>query len=87
MPYRHHDMKEFDINLFFDTYTHASTKERKAFLERLRHAGINIQKIECYTYPEARGIKHVFFHFQGKEEPVPYFLVEKDILKMSFELL
>lgn len=73
-------MKEFDVKRFFDSYSKKNRRERKAFLQALQSQGLHITDIACYTYSEAPGIKHVFFYFEGEKEPVPYFMLEKEVL-------
>lgn len=73
-------MKEFDVKRFFDSYSKKNRRERKAFLQALQSQGLHITDIACYAYPEAPGIKHVFFYFEGEKEPVPYFMLEKEVL-------
>lgn len=80
-------MKEFDVKRFFDSYSKKNRRERKAFLQALRCQGLHITDIACYTYSEAPGIKHVFFYFEGKKEPVPYFMLEKEVLLKIQDLL
>ena len=80
-------MKEFEVKRFFDSYSKKNHRERKAFLQALQCQGLRITDIACYAYPEASGIKHVFFYFEGEKEPVPYFMLEKEILLKIQDLI
>lgn len=71
---------QFDINFFYDTYKKMSPSERKAYISRLRQAGINIRKIKCFSYSEAPAISHAHFLFDNSEEYLPYFLLDGEIL-------
>lgn len=72
--------KQFDINIFYDTYKKMSASERKAYISRLRQTGISICKIECFLYSEAPGIKHALFTFDNSNESIPYFLLDGEML-------
>lgn len=78
-------MREFDVKRFFSLFSTMSSQERKSFLQAL--SAYRITDIECYTYPEVPGIKHVFFYFDGKKEAVPYFMLEKELLLQIQELI
>ena len=80
-------MKEFDIKRFFDSYSKKNRRERKVFLQALQCQGLRITDIACYTYPEAPGIKHVFFYFKREKEPLPYFMLKKETLLKIQDLL
>ena len=80
-------MERFDINEFFDACRKMDKHERKLFIETLRRHGLDIADISCYTYPDAPGIRHVFFYFDGGSPPVPYFMLEKDLLAKVQEFL
>ena len=80
-------MKEFEVKRFFDSYSKKNRRERKVFLQALQCQGLRITDIAYYAYPEAPGIKHVFFYFEGEKEPVPYFMLEKEILLKIQDLI
>lgn len=42
---------------------------------------MDIERIEAYEYPEAREIKHLFIHFKGTAEEIPYFLLPTETFK------
>lgn len=74
-------MRKFDIDKVYNAYISLDKKQRQDLLQRLNLLGIPVTKIEAYTYPEAPGIKHLFFYLQERNEPVPYFLLEKEQLE------
>lgn len=73
-------MNTFDIESFYNRFMILNRRQRRLFIKQLRSNGLNIRKIEPYTYQEAKGIQHLFFYFDGKEEAVPYFLLDKETL-------
>lgn len=80
-------MKKFDINKVYNAYIGLNAKQRKDLIKQLNLLGIPVTKIEAYTYPEAPGIKHLFFHLKGNKQPVPYFLLEEEQLDEIQNLL
>lgn len=80
-------MRKFDIDKVYNAYISLDKKQRQDLLQRLNLLGIPVTKIEAYTYPEAPGIKHLFFYLQERNEPVPYFLLEKEQLEKIKELI
>ena len=68
----------YDINTIYSCYTQLSKKERCQLLASLQRQGIDIVKIEAYEYPEAPGIKHLFFYFRNSKNVVPYFMLDKN---------
>ena len=74
-------MKKFDINKVYNAYIGLNAKQRKDLISQLNLLGIPVTKIEAYTYPEAPGIKHLFFYLKGNKQPVPYFLLEEKQLE------
>lgn len=74
-------MRKFDIDKVYNAYINLDKKQRQDLLQRLNLLGIPVTRIEAYTYPEAPGIKHLFFYLQERNEPVPYFLLEKEQLE------
>lgn len=73
-------MKKFDINKVYNAYICLNAKQRKDLIRQLNLLDIPVTKIEAYTYPEAPGIKHLFFYLKGNKQPVPYFLLEEEQL-------
>ncbi len=55
--------------------------QRRMLIDRFRENGLPVKAIESYVYTEAPGIKHLFFHLEGKQEAVPYFLLDKKWLR------
>lgn len=74
-------MRKFDIDKVYNAYISLDKKQRQDLLQRLNHLGIPVTKIEAYTYPEAPGIRHLFFYLKGNKQPVPYFLLEEEQLE------
>lgn len=75
-------MKKFYIDKVYNAYVSLDAKQRKDLIRQLNSLDILVTKIEAYTYPEAPGIRHLFFYFKGNKQPVPYFLMEEKILQM-----
>lgn len=75
-------MKKFYINKVYNAYIGLDAKQRKDLICQLNSLDIPVTKIEAYTYPEAPGIRHLFFYLKGNKQPVPYFLLEEEILQM-----
>ncbi len=75
-------MKKFYIDKVYNAYIGLDTKQRKDLICQLNSLDIPVTKIEAYTYPEAPGIRHLFFYLKGNKQPVPYFLLEEEILQM-----
>ena len=80
-------MRKFDIDKVYNAYISLDKKQRQDLLQRLNLLGIPVTKIEAYTYPEAPGIKHIFFYLEGSSEPMPYFLLEEEQLEKIQELI
>lgn len=74
-------MKKFDINKVYNAYIGLNANQRKDLIRQLNLLGIPVTKIEAYTYPEAPGIKHLFFYLKDNKQPVPYFLLEEQQLE------
>lgn len=74
-------MKKFDINKVYNAYIGLNANQRKGLIRQLNLLGIPVTKIEAYTYPEAPGIRHLFFYLKGNKQPVPYFLLEEQQLE------
>lgn len=74
-------MNKFDINKVYNAYIGLNAKQRKDLIEQLNLLGIPVTKIEAYTYPEAPGIKHLFFYLKDYKQPVPYYVLDISILK------
>lgn len=74
-------MNKFDINKVYNAYIGLNAKQRKDLIRQLNLLDIPVIKVEAYTYPEAPGIKHLFFYLKGNKQPVPYFLLEEEQLE------
>lgn len=75
-------MKKFYIDKVYNAYIGLDAKQRKDLICQLNSLDIPVTKIEAYTYPEASGCKHLFFYLKDNKQPVPYFLLEEEILQM-----
>lgn len=75
-------MKKFYIDKVYNAYVGLDAKQRKDLISQLNSLDIPVTKIEAYTYPEAPGIRHLFFYLKDNKQPVPYFLLEEEILQM-----
>lgn len=80
-------MTSFDINTVFRAYTRLTRSQRRSLLFRLQASGIPVTRIEAYAYPEAPGIKHLFFHFSDRADAVPYYLLDASTLQQLQALL
>lgn len=80
-------MNKFDINKVYNAYIGLNAKQRKNLIRQLNLLDIPVTKIEAYTYPEAPGIKHLFFYLKDNKQPVPYFLLEEQQLDNIQELI
>lgn len=80
-------MKKFDINKVYNAYIGLNANQRKGLIRQLNLLGIPVTKIEAYIYPEAPGIRHLFFYFKGNSNPVPYFLLEEEQLEKIQNLI
>lgn len=80
-------MKKFDINKVYNAYIGLNANQRKDLIRQLNLLGIPVTKIEAYTYPEAPGIKHLFFYLKDNKQPVHYFLLEEKQLDNIQELI
>lgn len=69
----------YDIDTVYQKYKSLSKRQRVRLLSLLHSRGIAIVRIEPYVYSEARGIKHLFFYFEGSSEAVPYYLLEPSV--------
>ena len=67
----------YDINTIYSQYKQLTKKKRQHLLATLQLQGIDIVKIEAYEYPDAPGIKHLFFYFSGdSKKAIPYFMLD-----------
>lgn len=80
-------MKKFYIDKVYNAYVGLDAKQRKNLIRQLNSLDIPITKIEAYTYPEAPGIRHLFFYLKDNKQPVPYFLLEEQQLDKIQNLL
>ena len=74
-------MKKFYIDKVYNAYVGLDAKQRKDLIRQLNSLDIPVTKIEAYTYPEAPGIRHLFFYLKDNKHPMPYFLLEEEQLE------
>ena len=55
-------MKKFYIDKVYNAYVGLDAKQRKDLIRQLNSLDIPVTNIEAYTYPEAPGIRHLFFY-------------------------
>lgn len=63
-----------DILTIYSRYRQLTQKQRRHLLAALQQQGISVIRIEAYEYPDAPGIKHMFFQ-DSPQNPIPYFLL------------
>ena len=80
-------MKKFYIDKEYNAYVGLDAKQRKDLIRQLNSLDIPVTKIEAYTYPEAPGIRHLFFYLKDNKQPVPYFLLEEQQLEKIQNLI
>lgn len=80
-------MKKFYIDKVYNAYIGLDAKQRKDLIRQLNSLDIPVTKIEAYTYPEAPGIRHLFFYLKDNKQPMPYFLLEEQQLDNIQELI
>lgn len=80
-------MKKFYIDKVYNAYVGLDAKQRKDLIRQLNSLDIPVTKIEAYTYPEAPGIRHLFFYLKDNKQLVPYFLLEEEQLDNIQELI
>lgn len=69
----------YDILTTYTHYKQLTKKQRQSLLATLQSQGINVVKIEAYEYPDAPGIKHMFFYFSDNPAAIPYFMLDEMI--------
>lgn len=70
----------YDIHTIYTRYKALTKKQRRILLTTLRSRGLDITRIEAYEYPDAPGIKHLFFYFsEDSKTAVPYFMLDSKV--------
>ena len=70
----------YDINTICTKYKQLTKKQRQQLLTTLLSQGINIVKIDAFEYPDAPGIKHLFFYFaEDSKKAIPYFMLDSEV--------
>lgn len=78
----------YDTNTIYTKYKQLSKKQRQQLLVTLQSQGINIVKIEAYKYPDAPGIKHLFFYFaEDSKKAIPYFMLDSEVWEQFLETI
>lgn len=73
----------YDINTIYTRYKQLTKKQRRLLLATLQSQGIDIVKIEAYEYPDAPGIKHLFFYFsEDSKKAIPYFMLDSKVWEL-----
>ena len=70
----------YDIHKIYTRYRLLTKKQRQQLLADLQSQGIDIVHIEAYEYPDAPGIKHMFFYFsKDSKKAIPYFMLDSKV--------
>ena len=70
----------YNIKDIYAHYKSLTKKQQREIIDTLQSQGINIVKIEAYEYPDAPGIKHLFFYFaEDSKKAVPYFMLDSKV--------
>ena len=70
----------YDIQTIYSRCKGFTKKQRQSVLTTLQSQGLDIVKIEAYEYPDAPGIKHLFFYFSGdSKKAIPYFILDSKV--------
>ena len=70
----------YNIKDIYAHYKSLTKKQQREIIETLQSQGIDIVKIEAYEYPDAPGIKHLFFYFaEDSKKAVPYFMLDSEV--------
>ena len=72
----------YNINDIYAHYKSLTKKQQREIIDTLQSQGINIVKNEAYEYPDAPGIKYLFFYFkEDSKKAVPYFMLDSEVLE------
>ena len=72
----------YNIKDIYAHYKSLTKKQQREIIDTLQSQGINIVKIEAYEYPDAPGIKYLFFYFkEDSKKAVPYFMLDSEVLE------
>lgn len=80
-------MKKFYIDKVYNAYVGLDAKQRKDLICQLNSLDIPVTKIEAYTYPEAPGIRHLFFYLKNSSKIVPYYLLPEEQLDVIQKII
>lgn len=70
----------YDINTIYSYYKGLTKKQRQHILVNIQSQGLDVVKIEAYEYPDAQGIKHLFFYFsENRKKAIPYFMLNNKV--------
>lgn len=80
-------MKKFYIDKVYNAYISLDAKQRKDLIRQLNSLDIPVIKIEAYTYPEAPGIRHLFFYLKNSTKTIPYYLLSEEQLDVIQKII
>ena len=70
----------YNIKDIYAHYKSLTKKQQREIIDTLQSQGIDIVKIEAYEYPDAPGIKHLFFYFaEDSRKAIPYFMLDSEV--------
>lgn len=71
--------KNKDKISIYQLFKSFSSKELHELIKLLRKKNIPIKNIYSYEYQEAKGIKHLFFLFDGNDSELDYFQLQSEL--------
>lgn len=78
----------YNIKDIYAHYKSLTKKQRSEVLASLQSQGLNIVRIEAYEYPDAPGIKHLFFYFEeDRKKAVPYLMLDKEVWNAIMQVI
>lgn len=78
----------YNIKDIYAHYKSLTKKQQREIIDTLQSQGINIVKIEAYEYPNAPGIKHLFFYFEeDRKKAVPYFMLDMKVWNAIMQVI
>ena len=70
----------YNIKDIYAHYKSLTKKQQREIIDTIQSQGIDIVKIEAYEYPDAPGIKHLFFYFaEDSRKAIPYFMLDSEV--------
>ena len=78
----------YNIKDIYAHYKNLTKKQQREIIDTLQSQGIDIVKIEAYEYPDAPGIKHLFFYFaEDSRKAIPYFMLDNEVWEKFCNIL